>query len=113
LQSCLKYVGPEGEITYYVTPADAIARVGIDSRLRRAAIRLDSMLGSWFQQCVRPHAPFDTCFGSGPDASLWKHGALPLWLMKIFVSEILAFKVRIYVEQRMLPAQCATQLTCS
>ena len=47
LQSYLKYVGPEGETTYYVTPADAFARVSVDSRLRRAAIRLDSMLGSW------------------------------------------------------------------
>ena len=107
------YVGPEGEITYYVTPADAYARRSMDSHLRQAAIRLDAMLGSWFQQRVRPHAPFDTCFGSGPDASLWKHGALPLRLLKIFVSEILAFKVRVYVEQRMLPAQCASQLTCS
>ena len=93
LQSHFMYVEPEGDISLFFTWAEAHARASSDSHLRQGAIRLDSMLASWFQQRLRPHALFNTCFGSGPDASLWQHGALPLWLLKIFMSEMFVFKV--------------------
>ena len=59
---------------------------------RRQAIRIDRQLGRFWQQ-RGPNEWLDGLYGSGPDASPWKHGAVPLWLLQAFVTHAVDVRV--------------------
>ncbi len=94
---CFGGAAPEGQGRVDMAAVESARSIFEERHLRRAAIQLDRMLGSWFRQHVRPQKPFERCFGSGPDASPWMHGGLPLGLLKVFMLEMMAFKVMLYV----------------
>ena len=88
---------PQGQRTFDFAAAvrgaaDDIATFG-DPNLRRAAIRVDYQLGSMCCQRQRPFPAYDSLFGSDVNASPWRHGAPPLWLLQAFCREVVDINV--------------------
>ena len=58
------------------------------------------MFGSFCQQ-RQPDSVYDACFGSGPEASPWQHGAPPLWLWLTYMTHLVDVNVS-YFALRMI-----------
>ena len=84
-----------------------------DRSLHKSAIETDKELDRFCRERL-PHqlrARYDGCFGTGPEASPWQHGAPPLWLLEAFMTHLVDSDVAWHMVRHFALVQQSTDAT--